>query len=68
MPLELWDFIDALSTGRNVEIDAQEGLQSKAVCEALYESGKTRQVVRLADVLSGKANSYQRDVDRYWKL
>ena len=68
MPLELWDFIDALSTGRNVEIDAQEGLRSKAVCEALYESGKTRQVVRLADVLSGKANTYQRDVDRYWKL
>ncbi|HCR19065.1 MAG TPA: hypothetical protein DIU35_16425 [Candidatus Latescibacteria bacterium] len=68
MPLELWDFIDALSTGRNVEIDAEEGLRSKAVCEALYESGKTKQVVKLSDVLKGTVNAYQRDVDRYWKL
>ena len=66
--MELWDFIDALSTGRNVEIDADEGLRSKAVCEALYESGKTKQVVKLSDVLKGTVNAYQREVDRYWKL
>jgi len=68
MTLELWDFIDALSTGRNIEIDAEEGLRSKSVSEAVYESGKTGQVVRVADVLSGKASAYQKDVDRYWKL
>ncbi len=66
--LELWDFIDALSTGRKVEIDAEEGLRSKAVSEAIYESGLSRQVVKVADVLSGKVNAYQRDVDKYWKL
>jgi predicted dehydrogenase len=66
--LELWDFIDALSTGRNVEIDVGEGLRSKAVSEAIYESGKSGQVVRVADVLKGKVDAYQRDVDRYWKL
>lgn len=66
--LELWDFIDALSTGRPVEIDAEEGMRSKAVSEAIYESGVSGQVVRLADVLSGKADAYQRDVDKYWKL
>lgn len=68
MALELWDFIDALSTGRDVEIDAEEGMKSKAVSEAIYESGKTGQVVKVKDIISGKANSYQRDVDRMWKL
>ena len=66
--LELWDFIDALSQGRPVELDAEEGLRSKAVSEAVYESGKAKQVVKVADVLRGKVDAYQRDVDRYWKL
>ena len=68
MPLELWDFIDAISTGRNVEIDAEEGLRSKAVSEALYESGKSGEIVKVNDVFSGKVNAYQRDIDDYWKL
>lgn len=66
--LELWDFIDALSTGRPVEIDAEEGLRSKAVCEAIYESGQSGQVVQVADVLAGKIDAYQRDIDRAWGL
>ena len=68
MALELWDFIDALSIGRDVEIDATEGLNSKAVSEAIYESGKSGQVVKVRDVISGKVNAYQKDVDRMWKL
>ncbi|MCZ6631851.1 MAG: Gfo/Idh/MocA family oxidoreductase, partial [bacterium] len=68
MTLELWDFIDALSTGRNVEIDAEEGLRSKAVGEAVYESGKTGQVVKVNDVIKGRVNAYQKDIDRMWKL
>ena len=51
-----------------VEIDVNDGLRSKAVSEAIYESAKSGQVVKVADVLSGKANANQRDVDRYWKL
>jgi len=66
--LELWDFIDALSKGRPVEIDAEEGLRSKAISEAIYESGKSGQVVKVADVLKGRIDAYQRDVDRAWKL
>jgi len=68
MTLELWDFIDALSKGRKVEIDAEEGLRSKAVSEAIYESGKSGQVVKVNDVVRGKVNAYQRDVDRMWKI
>jgi hypothetical protein len=60
--LELWDFIDALSRGRPVEIDVEEGLRSKAVSEAIYESGKSGQVVKVTDVLKGKVDAYQRDV------
>jgi predicted dehydrogenase len=66
--LELWDFVDALAKGRPVEIDVEEGLRSKAVSEAIYESGLSEQVVKVADVLSGKVNAWQRDVDRMWKL
>lgn len=66
--LELWDFIDALSEGRPVEIDAEEGLRSKAVSEAIYESGQSGQVVQVADVLAGKIDAYQRDVDQAWGL
>lgn len=66
--LELWDFIDALSKGRPVEIDVEQGLRSKAVSEAIYESGKAGQVIKVADVLSGKVSAWQRDVDRMWKL
>tara|TARA_Y100000588_G_scaffold238903_1_gene252643 strand:+ start:425 stop:595 length:171 start_codon:yes stop_codon:yes gene_type:complete len=54
--------------GQNVEIDAEEGLKSKAISEAIYESGKSGEVVKVADVIRGKANAYQRDLDRYWKL
>ena len=56
------------STGRNVEIDAEEGLRSKAVGEAVYESGKTGQVVKVNDVIKGRVNAYQKDIDRMWKL
>ena len=68
MAIELWDFVDAIGKGRNVEIDAEEGLKSKAISEAIYESGKSGEVVKVADVIRGKANAYQRDLDRYWKL
>ena len=68
VPLELWDFIDALSRGRPVEIDAEEGMRSKAVSEAIYESGKSGQVVKVADVVSGKVDAWQRDLNNYWKL
>ena len=60
--------IDALAKGRDVEIDAYEGLLSKSVSAAVYESGKSRQVVKVSDVVSGKVNAYQKDLDRYWKL
>ena len=68
MAIELWDFIDALSIGRDVEIDAEEGLKSKAVSEAIYESGKSGQVVKVCDVVSGKVCAYQQDIDRMWDL
>jgi len=34
----------------------------------VYESGKSGQVVKVSDVVSGKVNAYQKDLDRYWKL
>ena len=53
---------------RPVAIDAFEGLKSKAVGEAIYEPGKSGEIVRVADVVSGKVNAYQHNLDRHWKL
>ena len=62
------DKVAPLTGVDTVEIDVEEGLRSKAVSEAVYESGKCGQVVKVADVLKGKVDAYQRDVDRAWKL
>ena len=43
-------------------------MRSKAVSEAIYESGKSGQVVKVADVVSGKVDAWQRDLNDYWNL
>ena len=67
--IEIWDFVEAVRTGRRPEMDGQAGLASKALCLACYESaalGGTR--VRYADVLSGAVDAYQRPIDERWGL
>jgi hypothetical protein len=49
-------------------VDGRTGLKAKSIAEAIYESGTTGQVVRVADVLSGKARSYQQEIDARWGL
>ena len=34
----------------------------------LLEKGKTGQVVKVNDVIKGRVNAYQKDIDRMWKL
>ncbi len=47
-----------MSKGRPVETDAEEGGQR----------GYLWQVVQVADVLAGRIDAYQRDVDQAWGL
>ncbi|HIE52183.1 MAG TPA: Gfo/Idh/MocA family oxidoreductase [Armatimonadetes bacterium] len=66
--LEVYDFIDALATERPPEIDAEEGLKAKAIGEAIYESAYCGQAVKVADVISGQVEGYQREINERWGL
>jgi predicted dehydrogenase len=66
--LECYDFLTAIRDGRAPEVDGATGMKAKAIAEAIYESGTTGQVVQMADVLSGQARSYQREIDERWGL
>jgi predicted dehydrogenase len=66
--LECYDFVDAIENSRPPEIPAEEGLKSKAIAEAIYESGAIRQSVRYQDVVDGKIRYYQKPIDDYWGL
>jgi len=66
--LECYDFLTAIRDGRAPEVDGATGMKAKAIAEAIYESATTGQVVKMADVLSGQARSYQREIDERWGL
>ncbi|HEX6971557.1 MAG TPA: Gfo/Idh/MocA family oxidoreductase, partial [Limnochordia bacterium] len=66
--IEIHDFVEAIRQGRPPELDVVEGMKSKAVAEAIYESAHRGQAVRVADVLSGAIDDFQRDIDRHWGL
>ncbi len=67
--IECWDFIEAVADGRSPEIDAQEALQAKSLCFALYESAAAGGApTKVADVRDGKIHAYQDPIDEYWNI
>ncbi|MBC8231764.1 Gfo/Idh/MocA family oxidoreductase [bacterium] len=66
--LEVYDFINAVKNKRSPEVDGETGLLAKANSIAIYESGYCGEVVKIADVLNGKVNAYQREIDEHWGL
>ena len=66
--LELYDFVDAIKNRRAPEVDGWTGLQGKATSIAIYESGHSGEAVTIADVLDGKVDAYQREIDEKWGL
>ncbi len=69
--IEVWDFIDAIRSGRAPEIDGAGGLSRPRRCaaEACYESAALGGApVRHQDVLEGRVDAYQRPIDRQWNL
>jgi UDP-N-acetyl-2-amino-2-deoxyglucuronate dehydrogenase len=66
--VEVWDFCNAIATGRKPEMDGMDGLRAKALCEACYESSTLGKPVQYADVLAGKIGAYQAPIDEYWGL
>ncbi len=66
--IELHDFFEAVRTGGRPEVDGEEGLKTLAVPLAVYESGYTGHAVKVADVLAGRAGTYQREIDAHWPV
>ena len=66
--VEVWDFVNAVATGRKPEMDGYDGLRAKALCEACYESATAGKPVKYEDVLAGKIDAYQAPIDAFWQL
>jgi predicted dehydrogenase len=67
--IEIWEFIDLINgRRRQPEVDAQEGLRSLAIGEAIYESAITGDVIFVDDILSGKRSSFQDPIDAHWGI
>jgi predicted dehydrogenase len=67
--IEIWEFVELLQGRRShPEVDAEEGIKSLAIGEAIYESAFTGDVVKVDDILSGKRDSYQAPINAHWNL
>lgn len=67
--IEIREFVELLKGDRTeIEVDAEEGLRSLALGDAIYESAFTGDVVRVADVLSGERRKFQEPIDEHWGL
>ena len=66
--LEIYDFINAIKDHRPPEVDGWTGLKAKAIAIAIYESAWLGEAVNIADVLDGKVNGYQKEIDERWEL
>lgn len=66
--IEVWDFVNAILTGRKPEMDGNDGLQAKTLCECCYESAAAGKPVKFVDVLEGRVNNYQSSIDDFWKI
>ncbi|MEM1989617.1 MAG: Gfo/Idh/MocA family oxidoreductase, partial [Candidatus Bathyarchaeia archaeon] len=66
--VECYDFLEAIEKGRKPEVDGEEGLKAKAICEAIYESAYLGQPVNYRDVLEGRIEAYQKPINEYFNL
>ena len=61
--IEYADFARAIEEGSRPEVDVEQGTRSVAAAYAMLESGISGLPVKLGDVLSGKVDTYQSDID-----
>jgi predicted dehydrogenase len=61
--IEYQELFEAITKGRAVEVDAETGMKALAFSYAVLESGLTHAPVRMADVLEGTVEGYQREVN-----
>ncbi|MGI6380077.1 MAG: Gfo/Idh/MocA family protein [Anaerolineae bacterium] len=68
LAIELHEFAECVLHGRQPEVAGGEGRQALALCYAALESGLLDQPVRLNEVISGTAASYEADINAHWGL
>jgi len=66
--LEVYDFLQAVRDRREPEMDGWDGLVAQAVPMAFYESAACGEAVKVDDVLSGRVDAYQREVNEKWGI
>lgn len=66
--IEVWDFVNAIATGRKPEMDGNDGLRAKTLSEACYESAVAGAPVKFDDVLAGRIDAYQKPIDEFWSI
>jgi 1,5-anhydro-D-fructose reductase (1,5-anhydro-D-mannitol-forming) len=66
--LQLLDFLRAVETGKPMETDGAEGLRALACSFAVLESSAANRPIRVKDVLTGKVDRYQREIDEHYRL
>lgn len=66
--IEVWDFVNAIATGRKPEMDGADGLRAKTLSEACYESATAGRPVKFVDVLEGSVEAYQASIDAFWNI
>jgi predicted dehydrogenase len=66
--LECYDFLDAIATGRKPEVDGVDGMKAKAISEAIFESAWSKEPVRVDDVIEGKVEGFQKEINERWGL
>jgi predicted dehydrogenase len=66
--LELGEYISAIEQGRQPETSGVEGLRDIVPGLAILESSTLKQSVRLADVESGRVETYQKEINDHWDI
>ena len=60
---EYLDWVRAIEKGMNPEVGVLEGKNALGLAYSIMESGISKTKVKVSDVISGKINSYQKDID-----
>ena len=63
MAIEIYDFADAVLSGRQPEVGGYEGMIAVAAVLAAFEGGIAGRPVTIAEMLEGRVTAYQDEID-----
>lgn len=66
--IQAWDFLNAITTGTQMETSGAEGLHDLACAFAMIESSCAKCHVTLQDILDHRMDAYQRGIDQHYNL